>query len=89
MNLKSRGKGNPRGDRKAWKTTWSSASVGIEIALCIIVGLLGGRWLDGHFGTDPWLMIVGFVAGAVAAGRALWRVVKHELRDGDADGEAK
>lgn len=61
--------------------------MGIEVALCIVAGFLGGRWLDGKFETDPWFMILGFAAGATAAGRALWRVVKRELQDGDGEGK--
>jgi ATP synthase protein I len=57
--------------------------VGIEVAGCIVVGLLAGWYLDKRFDTDPILMIVFFAAGVTAAGRALWRVVKKEIRDGE------
>jgi len=84
--LENEDKGGPRQDRKAWQRAWRTASVGIEVALCIVVGFLGGRWLDGRLDTYPWLMLLGFAAGAVAAARALWRVVKNEIRDGDGEG---
>jgi ATP synthase protein I len=47
------------------------ASVGIELAVSIIVGLLGGRWLDQELGTDPWLMLVGLLIGVAAGFRSL------------------
>jgi hypothetical protein len=29
----------------------------------LIVGVLGGRWLDAKFGTDPWLLLAGILVG--------------------------
>jgi F0F1-type ATP synthase assembly protein I len=48
-------------------------SIGLEIVLCVLVGFFGGRWLDGRFGTDPWLSILGFVFGLGAAAKAVLR----------------
>ncbi|MEZ4362261.1 MAG: AtpZ/AtpI family protein [Kofleriaceae bacterium] len=43
------------------------SSVGIELALSVLIGMFAGRWLDGKLGSAPWLMIgcllVGFAAG--------------------------
>ena len=47
------------------------ASVGIELAISTVIGLLGGRWLDGKLGTDPYLMIVGLLLGITAGFRSL------------------
>jgi F0F1-type ATP synthase assembly protein I len=47
----------------------SQASWGLSVALAfagIVAGLwLGGRALDARLGTDPWLQVVGAVAGWV------------------------
>jgi ATP synthase protein I len=74
-----------------WRKAWYSTSVGIEVALSIVVGLLLGRFLDGKLDTDPIFMLVGFAAGVTAAGKAIWRVVKREMSDdaGDKDGTGK
>jgi F0F1-type ATP synthase assembly protein I len=32
--------------------------------LAVVVMFFLGRWLDGKFGTDPWLMIVGGCVGS-------------------------
>lgn len=85
--LENKDKGGSRPDRRAWSRTWRTTSIGIEVALCIVAGFLGGRWLDGKFETYPWLTLIGFAAGAVAAGRALWRVVKAEMQDRDGKGK--
>jgi ATP synthase protein I len=53
------------------------ASVGIELSVSTVIGLLGGRWLDGKLGTDPWLMILGLLLGVVAGFRSLIRAARR------------
>ncbi len=74
-------KTGPTKDLRKWRNAWSAASLGLEIAGCVVVGLLAGRWADGRFGTEPWLMILGMAAGVTAAGKAIWRVVKTEAEE--------
>jgi len=52
--------------------------------LLIIAPLLGayiGRWLDGRFGTTPWLLIVGLVLGFAAAGREIYSIYQRVQSD--------
>ena len=65
----------PRGGRRLNALT-RVASVGIELALSTVIGLLGGRWLDGKLHSDPWLMLVGLVLGLVAGFRSLIRTAR-------------
>src|SRR5664279_3181506 len=53
----------------------SASSVGLELGIAVIVGLLGGMWLDSHFGTTPWLMLLFLVFGLVAGFRNVLRAV--------------
>lgn len=57
----------PADDDYGW-ARW--ASVGLEFGLAVAVFFLGGRWLDGTLGTDPWLTLTGALLG-VAAGMYL------------------
>lgn len=41
-----------------------------------LVGFLAGQWLDGKFGTDPILMIIGVILGFGAAGVEIYGLVK-------------
>jgi F0F1-type ATP synthase assembly protein I len=61
------------------------ASVGIEFSVSTVIGLLGGRWLDGKLGTDPWLMIVGLLLGVVAGFRSLIRTARRVSQTAPAD----
>lgn len=40
-------------------------SIGIELVLLVIIGLLGGNWLDKRFGTSPFILITGAIIGAI------------------------
>jgi hypothetical protein len=41
--------------------------IGTYVALCIVLGTLGGRWLDGQFETGNLLTVVGLFSGLVIA----------------------
>jgi hypothetical protein len=41
--------------------------IGSYVALCIVLGTLGGRWLDGQFDTGNLLTVVGLFLGLVVA----------------------
>lgn len=50
-------------------------TLGLEIVLSILLGLFGGRWLDGRFATAPWLMWIGFAFGVAMSVRAVQRAL--------------
>lgn len=67
-----------------WRIAAQTGAVGIEIALCLVIGYFGGDWLDGKFHSTPWLKWIGFGAGIGAAVKALVRVTrsyKKSLKD--------
>jgi len=48
-----------------WRGAGTSyMTLGLQLALSVVVFLFLGRWLDGKFGTDPWLMLAGLALGA-------------------------
>jgi ATP synthase protein I len=53
----------------------SSSSVGLELGIAVIVGLLFGMWLDRRLGTEPWMMLAFLLLGLVAGFRNLMRAV--------------
>ena len=63
----------------------SASSVGIELGLSVIIGLLIGYYLDKQLGTDPWLMLVMLGFGLVAGFRGVLRAVKRAERAAEAD----
>ncbi|HPH69300.1 MAG TPA: AtpZ/AtpI family protein [Kofleriaceae bacterium] len=55
--------------------TLSMSSVGLEMGLCVIIGLFFGRWLDGKIGSDPAFMIVFLLVGFAAGMKGVMRAV--------------
>lgn len=56
--------------------------IGIEFALYLIVFLFIGHYLDGRYGTEPWLMILGAVLGFVGGFYSLFRTLSRLPRPG-------
>ncbi|WP_437315974.1 AtpZ/AtpI family protein [Sorangium sp. So ce385] len=59
--------------KQDWKAVGSYGTVGLEVVLCILVGLFIGRWLDAKLGTEPYLAVLWFFFGLGAAGKAVHR----------------
>lgn len=51
-------------------------SLGLEIALSIVLPLLLGSWLDKRWETGPWMSVVGFVLGLATAARTVVRAMR-------------
>jgi ATP synthase protein I len=53
-------------------------SVGIELALSTVIGLLGGQWLDKKLSTTPYLTVIGLLLGVTAGFRSLIRIARRK-----------
>ena len=51
--------------RPDWRGTGSLSTLGLEVALSIVLPLVAGTWADGRWGTTPWLALTGFGLGWV------------------------
>ena len=76
-------------DKQQLKQVGSLSAAGLELAISIMIGTFGGRWLDGQLDTAPYLMLIGLVLGAVAGFRSLFLTArkamdsqKNKRRDG-------
>jgi ATP synthase protein I len=58
----------------------SASSVGLELGISVIVGLLGGYYLDRWLGTSPWMLLLFLVFGLIAGFRGVMRSVKRAER---------
>lgn len=69
-----------REQREQLKRLGSLSTIGLELGLSIAFGYLGGQWLDGKLGTEPWLKWIGLGLGLAAGARSLYRVVRRAQR---------
>ena len=52
-------------ERSVGRGVGAWASIGIEFGLYVVLFFLGGKWLDGKFGWDPWGAAMGGLLGAL------------------------
>jgi len=52
------------------------SQMGITVVVCILIGVLLGRFLDGLLGTEPWLLFVFSLLGIAAAFKAVYDISK-------------
>ncbi|MCP4752172.1 MAG: AtpZ/AtpI family protein [Proteobacteria bacterium] len=57
------------------------STIGIEMALAVVVGALFGNWLDGKLGTEPWMFIFWLLCGVFAGFRSLYRMAKKIMKE--------
>lgn len=58
----------------------SLSSLGLEMGIAVILGLLFGRWLDGKLGTEPWMLIVFTAFGMAAGFKGVFRAMREADR---------
>ena len=83
------------GQERPWTKQYGPfLTLGIQLALTVVVCFFLGRWLDSLLGTDPWLMIAGlalgiaggminFLRAAIAAGNEEDREAAERRKDRD------
>ncbi len=59
------------------------AGIPTTMAAGAVVGFLIGRWLDGRFGTDPWLQLIFLFLGFAASIRSARRLMKRAAEETD------
>jgi len=58
-------KEEPNSKASLYQTLGIYGAVGFQLAITVVVGLLGGNYLDQKFGTAPWLAMAGLLLGSV------------------------
>ncbi len=57
------------------------AGVGFFIGICIVLGVVGGLWVDTKLGTEPAFMIAGLILGIVAAVYGVYQMLLPLLKN--------
>ena len=64
--------------RKLLRALSFSSQIGITTVSCVLIGVFGGKFLDGLCGTSPWLLLVFSLFGAAAALKAMFDLGKKK-----------
>jgi len=59
-----------------WLAALGLTGIGFYIAGLIILGVLGGRWLDSKLNSEPIFIITGLILGVVIAFYGIYRMLR-------------
>ena len=65
------------GEPRQEPSPWNLAGAGFEFGAVVAVLALLGWWLDGKWGSRPWLLLVGTTVGVTGGLFKLWRTGKR------------
>ena len=69
---------SPKGENIKKAVQWGSyLGLGLEFAVTLLLFIFAGRYLDGKFGTNPWLLIAGAAVGFVAGFYLMFRSIAN------------
>lgn len=72
-----------RGPGSKWGSQLRLSTVGLTLAIAVAIGAVGGVYLDGYLGTQPWLTILGVLLGSAAGFRQLFREINQSSDSDD------
>ena len=64
---------------KSYKAMAISTSIISYLVGPVLVGLFGGRWIDGYFDTSPTFLVIGLLLGLATGVYGLIRLLKGFL----------
>ncbi|HKV52928.1 MAG TPA: AtpZ/AtpI family protein [Gemmatimonadaceae bacterium] len=65
------------------------AGSGIQFVITILLFVYVGRWLDGKFGTSPWLLVLGAFVGAAAGFYSMYRALMAATKRSDSGDDSR
>ena len=67
--------------RAQLRTLGRVGSIGVELAVFIVLGFFGGQWLDSKLGTGPWLSWIGLFLGLAAGVKSLYVLARKTQKE--------
>ncbi len=64
-----------------WEAAFRLVGVGWYVGICIVLGVVGGLWLDNKFNTKPILVIVGLILGIIVAFYGVYRMILPNINN--------
>jgi len=58
-------------------------TLGLQLAITVVVCFFLGRWLDSLFGTAPWLMLAGLALGVIGGIISFYRTASRLGKEED------
>lgn len=58
-----------------------TTTIGMELAITVVLGYYGGQYLDQRFATGPWLMLAGVLVGLAAGIVGVYKTLQGFFRE--------
>jgi F0F1-type ATP synthase assembly protein I len=71
-----------------WQAAFRILGMGWYMAIAIVLGLLGGGWLDGKLQTKPLFTIIGLVLGIIAAFYGVYQMILPFVKNKQGKGDS-
>jgi ATP synthase protein I len=75
--------------RYPWLPALGLMGIGFYIAGAIILGIVGGHWLDGKFNSEPLWLIIGTILGLAVAVSGVYSMIKPFMENNKKDKGSK
>jgi len=62
-----------------WRAITLVTLIGVDMAICVIAGVLLGKYLDGLFDSNPLFLMIGLVAGLGIGVYSVYRIIRGYL----------
>jgi len=63
-------------EKNAIRKSAKLIALGFELATPVVVGALGGYYLDSKLNSPPWLMLLGTIGGFLCGLKTLFNILK-------------
>jgi hypothetical protein len=70
-----------------WQLAFRVIGIGWFIAIAILLGILGGRWVDGKLGTEPLFIFIGLFFGLALAAYGTYAIIRPIFSDINSQGK--
>ena len=75
--------GDVEAGMRRWQAALNIIGVGWFVGLSILLGVLGGLWLDSKFNTQPIFVLAGLYLGFIVAVYGIYRILLPLLKKGE------
>ncbi len=73
--------GSVEAGMRRWQAALNLIGVGWFVGVSLLLGVLGGLWLDSEFGSKPLFVIVGLILGIIVAAYGVYRMLLPLIRN--------
>jgi ATP synthase protein I len=67
--------------KKLYRRVVRYSAIGLEMGLCVAIGVAIGYYLDRYFHTGPWLTLIFLILGVAAGFRSLFSLMQGLDKD--------